>query len=337
MQKVNKRNFIIAMTCIFLVIISAVMTLSVAIFGGTDKIDIMIISKSNDMKIDFWRSLKGGMQDACDEYGYEFNYKAPANEGDIKGQRLLIEEALISKPDIVLLAAVDYKAINDDVKKLLDAGIYVLTFDSGISLEHDNLIGFVGINNYQTANDLSKFASEKLHSKNAIIIGHEQGSKTARERVDGFNDGLKLSGVNVNSNNIKYSESGEGKTYIEDARAKTLAMLKADKDVDVIFATNEMVAIGSQMAVKDLMNEPSDRNVSVIGFDGSKRQVIDLESGVCDYLAVQRAFKIGYSAVSNAVDNYLKGKTVGNLYIDVAIIDKTNMYDRENQEILFPI
>lgn len=61
-----------------------------------------------------------------------------------------------------------------------------------------------------------------------------------------------------------------------------------------------------------------------------------LESGVIDCLMVQYAFKMGYRAIDIAVQA-ARGKSVASV-VDTgsALIYRDTIYDRVNQEILFP-
>jgi ribose transport system substrate-binding protein len=113
----------------------------------------------------------------------------------------------------------------------------------------------------------------------------------------------------------------------------TLKLLE-NENLKGIIALNEAAALGVADAVAE---RGAKGRVWVVGFDNAIKELEYLEAEVIDALIVQRPYNMGYLTVKTAAD-YLLGKRVkpfqdtGSL-----LITKENMFNREYQELLFPV
>ncbi|MBW7461445.1 substrate-binding domain-containing protein, partial [Paenibacillus sepulcri] len=100
-----------------------------------------------------------------------------------------------------------------------------------------------------------------------------------------------------------------------------------------IIGLNEPTTVGAGRAIQEL--KLKDR-VSLIGFDSSVNEIKLLDEGVMKATVIQRPFQMGYLSVKTAVDA-VRGKKVPKM-IDTGslVITKQNMYEEENQKLLFP-
>ena len=88
-----------------LLLIAAAFLLSYA-FGREDRekkqLSIIFISKTIDDS-DFWTQLIDGARMAAEEYEVKFSVCAPETEDDYVRQNELIEQAILEKPDAIVL------------------------------------------------------------------------------------------------------------------------------------------------------------------------------------------------------------------------------------------
>lgn len=97
--------------------------------------------------------------------------------------------------------------------------------------------------------------------------------------------------------------------------------------------TNEYSAVGAARAVKDLGLKGK---VKVVGFDNSIEEIQLLEEGVFQGIIIQKPFNMGYLGVEQAI-HILDGKKYEkNVDSGCKMITKENMYEEENQRLLYP-
>jgi simple sugar transport system substrate-binding protein len=138
----------------------------------------------------YWSVVKKGMSDGAKLMGAKVEYFAPETWDVVKMQQM-IDAAVASKPDGLVVSIPDSKALDPSVKKAVDAGIPVIIIDSG---EGD--VKAVGARFYLGSAsdfDAGKQAGEKMKAagvSNAICINHEVGNVSLDDRCNGFKEGL---------------------------------------------------------------------------------------------------------------------------------------------------
>ena len=93
--------------------------------GGAKKYAIIVKSTGNPYN----DKEAAGFQEACKEIGVEAIVKAPANP-TAEDQIAMIQELISQKVSGIAIAANDYDALENALKKAMDAGIVVTTVDS---------------------------------------------------------------------------------------------------------------------------------------------------------------------------------------------------------------
>jgi simple sugar transport system substrate-binding protein len=78
----------------------------------------------------FWSVVKHGITDAAKDTGAKVNYSAPDTFDMVKMSQL-IEAAVAKKPSGLIVSLPDYAALKDALKQATDAGIPIITINSG--------------------------------------------------------------------------------------------------------------------------------------------------------------------------------------------------------------
>src|SRR6185369_10950752 len=78
----------------------------------------------------YWSVVKAGLADGAKAMGSKVEYFAPETWDVVKMQQM-IDAAVASKPDGLVVSIPDSKALDPSVKKAVDAGIPVIVIDSG--------------------------------------------------------------------------------------------------------------------------------------------------------------------------------------------------------------
>lgn len=320
------RKRIIVMVIISVLIIGLVIT---TILGSTFKIEearrVTVILKS-EQRSEFWGEIISGIERAGDDYNIEYKFVSSMDENDVNGQMALINEVISEAPDGIILAATDYYKLDDATKYIRDAGIHLILIDSGVlGNAYDSI---VATDNYQAGyNGAERLSSYLENPKHIVLVNHVQSSLTAMERERGARDALKEAFDDVTVE-IFYCNDDPDAAYSYIDRLHRYGV-----EIDGIIGLNERSTIGAAR----FMNEHSeDLDFPIVGFDSSVEEIQLLEKEIVKTLVIQQPFNMGYTAMASMVD-VLDGKKIEkNIDTGSRIITKENMYDPENQVILFP-
>ena len=93
----------------------------------------------------FWNTVRAGAEAAGEEFSAEILWNGPAKETEIAKQMNIMQDMVVRKVDAIVMAACDENALIDTVHGAIDAGIPVVTIDSGI--KSDRPVSFVATDN----------------------------------------------------------------------------------------------------------------------------------------------------------------------------------------------
>ena len=141
------------------------------------------IPKSTDSS--FWLAIKRGAEKAGAELGYEVLYVGTQDQTQIAGQINLVNDMVTRRIDGILIAATDAKALSDPVTKAIEAGVPVITVDSGI--DPDTSLAYIATDNIGAARAAAEHLAGLIGGKGKVgDIGITAGSPNrvrARERL----------------------------------------------------------------------------------------------------------------------------------------------------------
>lgn len=314
---------------IFLIILLCVLVLS-GVFLEKNRREnkvwsLIYIPKVVDGTNDFWSSLISGTQMAAKEYNVDLEIMAPANELDVQRQKELIEEAIDKKPDALLVSPSSFTELTDVLKKAKKQGIPIVFVDS---YTEEVLQDFtVATDNLEAGRMLGKIASGLVGEQTQIaIVGHVQGVSTAVEREQGFREGLGEKAANIVD--VVFCDSSYEKAY-----ELMKELMEKYPNLGLIAGLNEYSSVGAARAVKEAGAEDK---IKVVGIDSSQEAIQMMEQGVFQGLVVQKAFKMGYTGVSETV-RMLQGEMIDiNIDSGCEIVTPQNMYTSEIEKLIFP-
>ena len=292
------------------------------------KLIIAVIPKGTTHS--FWQTVKAGADKAAEENNAEIIFIAPSVETDIVGQKSLIDAQIANKVDAIVLAAIDAKGLASSVAKAQEAGIPVITIDSGI--DPDTSVKFVATDNMKGGAAAADTLAKMLPEGGEIgVIPFVKGAGSSDDRENGFKEQLKKY-PNLKVVGTLYSDSDAGK-----AQEVTNSMLAANANLKGIFAANEPGGIGAAQAIKqkNLMGK-----IKVVAYDASDKEIEGLKDGTLQALVVQQPFEMGYQGVKAAVDA-IKAKTVKSdkpekVDTGVTVVTMENFKDEKVQKLLYP-
>ena len=275
--------------------------------------------------MNFWSVVKQGINEAAKEFGVDVIITGPDHERQIDRQVNIINRTIEDEPPLIILAASDFYLLAESVSVAAEKGIPVITMDSGVNSTYP--ISFIATNNVEAGIKAGEEISRLLPEQDTLsiaIVSHIRETATAIEREAGVRQALEgwtIAGT-------WFCENDEKIAY-----DNTMEILK-DSSIKGIVALNEIVTLGVAMAIEE---SGASGRVYVVGFDNAPQELAYLEQGILKATVVQRPYNMGYMSIKTAVE-YLKGNKVKPL-IDTGsvLITAENMFQREYQELLFPV
>lgn len=289
-----------------------------------ENIDIRVIVKKQNH--DFWAVVEMGTIAAQREFGVNVAFTGPYNEEDIEGQVRMVEAAIEDKVDAIVLAAIDFEHLVQVAEKAVQNNIPVIIIDSNINSEKMNC--FVGTDNIDAGRILGEAVADTMGTElNVAIVSFVKGAASSNEREQGLKESLyKYPGINVID--TLYCNSVE-----EIAAEQAKDMISKYPELDAFICLNAYATVGTARGIIEI---EKDGEVMIAGFDSTPEEITYLENGTIELMVVQNPFNMGYLGVKYAIDA-VKGISIPeNVNTGTVVIDRDNMYNPENQKLLFP-
>jgi simple sugar transport system substrate-binding protein len=257
--------------------------------GGTGTEDVSL-TQGGDLKIavithgagdSFWAVAKRGAEQAGKDMGVDVQYSESAN--DPQKQAQLIDAAVTDKVDGIAVSAPNPDALRDPLKKAVDAGIPVITLNSGQADSAD--LGAIthvgqdeGIAGEAAGRRLAEGGSQKL-----LCVIHEQANIGLNQRCDGAKQGF---GGEVENLQVKGVE--DISTTLTEIQSK----LESDDSIDAVLTLNPDIAVAARDAVQGASSE-----AKLATFDLSGDVVNAIEAGEIEFAIDQQQYLQGYLPV----------------------------------------
>jgi simple sugar transport system substrate-binding protein len=137
----------------------------------------------------FWSVAANGVKAAAEDMGVQVAYQAPETF-DMVAMSQLIDAAVASQPDGLVVSIPDADALGPSIRAAVDAGIPVISMNSGSDVFADlGVLVHVGQTEFEAGLIAGqRFADEGV--KNAICINQEVGNVALDLRCQGFEKGL---------------------------------------------------------------------------------------------------------------------------------------------------
>ncbi|QGQ45427.1 ABC transporter substrate-binding protein [Metabacillus sediminilitoris] len=204
----------------------------------------------------FFVAMGKGAEEAGKELGAEVLVESA--EYDLAKQTSQIENFITKKVDVILLNAVDTKGIAAAVLQAKEAGIPVIAVDTNAEGGVD---ATVTSDNYQAGQLAGEYVVEQLNGKGNIVIIDGPPVSAVTDRIKGFEDVIKESGIKVVA-----KQNGEGNR--EKALSVMESVLQANPagSIDAVFAINDPEAIGVEIAQEQAGRKDE---FFIVGVDGA--------------------------------------------------------------------
>jgi simple sugar transport system substrate-binding protein len=249
--------------------------------GGAERGDIRIAVVTHGQASDpFWSVVKNGVDQGAADMGVEVEYNAPQTFDPVKMSQL-IDAAVASEPDGLVISIPDPEALSESIEKANDAGIPIVSINSGSDVSEElGALTHVG----QTEFIAGEGAGERLAEEgvdNALCINQEVGNVALDQRCEGFEQGLggQVEVVAVDLNNPT------------DAQAKIDTAVQQNPDINGMLALGPT---GAEPALKALREAGRLDEITLATFDLAPSVLEAIRDGDMAFAVDQQQFLQGY-------------------------------------------
>jgi simple sugar transport system substrate-binding protein len=282
--------------------------------GGTETGDLTIAMVTHGDGGSFWSVAKRGAEDAARDLGVTLNYQESNN--DPQQQAQLIETAISQGVDGLAVSAPNPDAIASSVASAVEAGIPVITLNSGVDVFQDfGAITHVG----QTERIAGEGAGQRLAeeaSGKLLCVVHEQANIGLQERCEGAAEGY---GGEVE--NFQVTGTGDISTTLSELQVK----LESDSSIGAVLSLNPDIAVAARDAISS-----AGVDVVLATFDLSGDVVSAIQAGEISFAVDQQQYLQGYLPVVFLTLYNTNSNTVGGglpVLTGPGFVDESNAAD----------
>jgi len=280
----------------------------VALTQGSD-LSFAMVTHSDEGS--FWSVVKKGAEQAAKDEGVKLIWSPSNNDPQKEAQ--LIDAAVSQKVDGIAVSVPNADAVKGSLQKARDAGIPIITLNSGLEASKDlGAITHVG----QTESIAGEAAGAKLKAegvKKLLCVIHEQGNVGLEERCSGVKKGF---GGGVTNLQVKGTED------ISTTQTEIKSKLQADKSFDGIITLNPDIAAAAKTAIKGASSQ-----AKLATFDLSPAIIKDIAAGNVLFAVDQQQYLQGYLPIVFLKLFKTNANTVGGgqaVLTGPGFVDKTN-------------
>lgn len=271
------------------------------------------------LNMQFWTDMKAGAEACAAENGVELTFQAPDKESDVEIQVQMVENAITSGVDALILSAADSKALNPSIVKANEAGIPVILVndtidDAALEADGGHYETYVGIDQYESAALAGKYCVENLEKGKVAILEGIPGIVAHEQRLEGFKDTVEEAGFEIVASQTANCDRNEAFNVAQN-------ILTSNPDVSIMWATNAEMGQGAIQAIEQL----GKTGISVFDFDASDDDMETIKAGTLVGTVDQYPSKQGEYAV-NAAIAVIKGEKLDPITsVPAELITKDNV------------
>lgn len=266
----------------------------------------------------FWSVVQQGSAQAAEDMGVSVEYQAPPTT-DMVAMSQLIDAAVASEPHGLIVSIPDGEALSPAIQGALDAGIPVISINSGYETSVElGLMTHVGQTEYEAGlGGGQRMAGEGVTT--ALCVIHEAGNAGLEERCRGFTDAMTEAGGTVEQLVVDLNNPTEAQQRID-------AALTANPDINGVMALGPGGANPAIMAVESAGLTDT---VKIATFDLSTDVLTGIQNGTVLFAIDQQQYMQGYLPVVFLTLYQRNGNTVaqdivmtGPGFVDASNVDQ---------------
>jgi len=278
----------------------------------------------NDSNNDRWIALKQGLEQAARDYNVKMNIVSTGEFTGVQEELALIKRELGTGLDGIIIQLVASEGVEEELQEMLSEEAVVL-LETDITPEHS--FACVASDNPGIGKAIAESIAEDLGKdltgmRIGILSGNQQ-QLALRQRLDAFKECIGSMGAE-----LCWELDREAAVQLADV------IEKLPVDILVTLENTE-----TERAVDHLESlEDEQEKYLLYGEGASEKAVYYLDKGIIGCLVVPNEYHMGYESMENMIRQLQTPSEQGETgQVDHLVVNKENMYDEDNQKILFPI
>ncbi|HLM07965.1 MAG TPA: sugar ABC transporter substrate-binding protein [Blastococcus sp.] len=246
--------------------------------GGGGDLTIAVVTHGSAGDA-FWDVVQNGAKAAGDDLGVSVEYQS---DGDPQRQAQLIDAAVNQGVDGIVVSMANPDALQDSVEAAVDAGIPVVTINSGGERSAEfGAIAHVG----QDETIAGVGAGRELAAAGAttvLCVVHEAGNIGLEQRCSGASEGL---GSDVRQLQVDIND-------LQGAQSAITSQLQSDPGIDAVLTLNSAIAAVAVDSAEDAGSE-----AQIATFDLNADVISGIQDGAIAFAVDQQQYEQGYLPV----------------------------------------
>ncbi|MBI9032765.1 substrate-binding domain-containing protein [bacterium] len=274
------------------------------------KYEIALVMKT--LTNPFFITMEKGAREAEKEFDINLTVKTGSQETAINQQIDIIRKLIESKVHAIVIAPASSVELVPILAQAQQAGIVIVNIDN--KLDHEtsanyNLkdVPFISVDNEEGAYLSAKYISKDVTKPTKAVI--LEGIRSAQNGIDRKHGAMRAFNENKN---IKVVASKTANWKIDEAYEVFQNMWKENKDIELVFCSNDMMALG----VVQYLLENKIENVKIAAFDNIEEIRPLLQSGEVSVTIDQQAKVQGYKGIETAI-KLLNNEQVNDVTVSV--------------------
>jgi ribose transport system substrate-binding protein len=262
----------------------------------------------------FYITMQCGIQAEAKKLGVSVSTQGP-QKFDPTLQKPILDSVMAAKPDALLIAPTDTKAMQTPLQQAAQSSKVILVDTT----TQDPSYATSAIASDNVGGGKAAFDAMKQLNPNGgkvMMMSVDPGISTTDQRAAGFEAAVKA--------DPKFTYIGIQYSHDDPATAANLmgSALQKDPDIVGVFATNLYSAEGTATGVRQAKKGDQ---VKIVSFDAGPNQVKDLRAGTIQALVAQQPELIGQYGVDMAVAALDGGQVTPKVQTGFTIITKDNV------------
>jgi len=264
--------------------------------AGGDNSDIKICMYTHGDGGGFWSVAKKGAEKAGADLGIDLDYQESNNDPEAQAQ--LIEAGVSAGCQGIAVSAPNPDAISGALQTATDAGIPIVTMNSGSSVFAElGAFTHIGQDEFIAGQEAGKKFKE-LGATKILCPIQEANNIGLQQRCDGAKDTF---------GNVENLQLSAGLADLTKSEAEIQAKLEADKSFDAVFALNADIATGGAIPAVEAVGR--DLTIGTVDLSGDAVQAI--KDGKMAFAIDQQQYAQGYLPIILLYLNKIDGLVLG--------------------------
>jgi ribose transport system substrate-binding protein len=233
------------------------------------------------------RTYRGAAEAKAAELGVNF-INLTTEVQDAEAQKAAVDTAITQGVDAIIVGAADSRGWDDSFNKAQEAGIPIITVDTGI--DHPWVSTLIQTDNLAAARVAGDYIVEQTGGQGKVlVIGGSVGHQTGDARKQGVEEQTSAAGMEV---------IGDWSDWDENKSAEiTQNVLSANPDTVAVFVAFDPGAVAALSVIRDkgLLDQ-----ITLVGFDGLPVALKAIKAGEMEASMAQDPARMGSEGVDLA-------------------------------------